>query len=493
MSLRYWYFTPSMDYDATISQEGVIGAAKSLGRTWGVFFRNIFSPFQMAKEFGKLDVAQRRKIERLKQQIAEFTEKVNDLRESDYEAAERQGIDIRSKPPEPITDEQLVEAVLKGRMIPFYTTACGHRIESLQKQLDKKLLEYVKLSEIGNESMDTDLNTDNIDGVGLADEVTALDQDGEQALERAQDDLEAVAADAQALEAPVEEAVAEGADEEEAAASVESFYSKRLLIAQRVNRVRETIGLESLPVDVKRSSRDAVGQTLHIVTTGLKVSRESILPGHEVETNRGVGVVTGVYTRPFTVGGKSVAASAKNPRYRVSYESDQRDVIFSGEKLTKTGSVRQVGGKNLVLSQEGVYGFLLGGAKAVGAGVAGAVVGSVAGPVGSAVGFQTGAALVDQSMLKERIRLKKQIEQIADRIVQARDGDFKAAIAKGSKPSKAELDENDREHVLKWTLLGRLIPFYSGYNGHKIEQLQDELKEKIAELESIFNAKSSKR
>ncbi len=485
MSLRYWYFTPSMDYDATISQEGVIGAAKSLGRTWGVFFRNIFSPFQMAKEFGKLDMAQRRKIERLKQQIAELTEKVNDLRESDYEAAERQGIDIRSKPPEPITDEQLVDAVLKGRMIPFYTTACGHRIESLQKQLDKKLLEYVKLSETGNESMDTDLNTDNIDGVGLADEVTALDQDAEQALERAQDDLEAVAADARALEAPVEEAVAEGADEEEAAASVESFYSKRLLIAQRVNRVRETIGLESLPVDVKRSSRDAVGQTLHIVTTGLKVSRESILPGHEVETNRGVGVVTGVYTRPFTVGGKSVVASAKNPRYRVSYESDQRDVIFSGEKLTKTGSVRQV-----QVSQEGVLGFLLGQGTGLVAKKAGAILGAVAGPAGIAAGAMAGEATAINYQLKQRERLKKQIEDLADRIVKARNEDFKEIVAKGGKPKKAELDENDREHILKWTIFGTFIPFYTGYNGHKIEELQEQLKDKIDELERIINVRA---
>lgn len=482
-------FSISMDYDLTISQEGIFGALKTLKKTWRIFFKHLSEPGTMIKEFSKLDLEQRREAEKLKRQITIVTQRVNDLRESDYKAAQRQGLGMSGSKIEPLTDEQVVDSVLKGAVIPFYTTSYGHRIEALQKELDRKLLEYVKLSETGLETMSNEdiLVGDEIPGVGLAEDIPPLDAEAEEALDEARQELEEVRAEAEALEEPIAEAVREGRDEEEAIASTECFYAKRLLINRRLNKVRETVGLESMAASLNQDSRANVQQTLTIINAGLKASRESILPGHEVDTHRGTGVVSAVITQPFVAAGKQIAASTKAPRYRVSFEG-QRDVIFSGEALRKTGAVRQV-----QVSQEGVLGFLLGTAKGVGGSLAGvAVGGALAGPVGAVAGKYTGGMLVDNELMKKRLKLKKEIEEIAQRIVQARDGDFKAAMAKGSKPTKAELDTNDVVHAIRWAAVGQLIPFYSGYQGHKIEQLQEELADKIKELELLFETEGGK-
>lgn len=119
----------------------------------------------------------------------------------------------------------------------------------------------------------------------------------------------------------------------------------------------------------------------------------------------------------------------------------------------------------------------------------GALKGFLVGGVASALTFGVGGAIIGAKQKEERVLLKKQIDTIADRIAQIHNGDVEKAKKAGkSVPSKQDV-KLDGMDVVKSALLGYAFSgIYNGYSGHKIEELEKELEQKMKELEAAFSA-----
>lgn len=159
-------------------------------------------------------------------------------------------------------------------------------------------------------------------------------------------------------------------------------------------------------------------------------------------------------------------------------------VVEQAPALEDVASMEGWGGavRNYLLNIGAVYtGALVGGAAGTVAGPAGTVAGAAAGSVGASVAFANHTA-------KKALTLKKQIEDITNRIADAKNGDLEDARKKGAKlqPHDVELDGKE---VLKKTLMGTFIPFYNAYNGHKIEEMQKELQKKLDQLKIVLESK----
>lgn len=114
---------------------------------------------------------------------------------------------------------------------------------------------------------------------------------------------------------------------------------------------------------------------------------------------------------------------------------------------------------------------------------------------GAIVGFLTGAAatplvvtraLHGAAFKASREKLKSEILQISDRIAAIRNGDIEKAKKSGIKIDEKDLKPIDKFEVAKSAALGLIVPFYGTYQGHKREELQEELKAKIKELRKEF-------
>lgn len=154
------------------------------------------------------------------------------------------------------------------------------------------------------------------------------------------------------------------------------------------------------------------------------------------------------------------------------------------------------GTESLEISQEGVTGavkgFLLGTAGVIGGTSAGAAVGSVAGPLGTLVGASyggmAGSAAVDSALKVKREHLKHDIETISQRLADLKNGDIAEAKKKGIKIREEDRTPTDKGSVIKSALLGTILPFYTTYQGHKVEELEIQLAAKITELKIAFAA-----
>ena len=147
-----------------VSTEGFKGAFRAFGKTWGIALRNIFSDDGViadSAKFSKLDVQQKREAEKLKQKIETISKRIADFRDGDRAAAQKAGIKIDANELKELSDEQILDAIVRGRMIPFYTTYYGHKVESLEKDLNAKLAELSSLLSggVSNESDESDVTT----------------------------------------------------------------------------------------------------------------------------------------------------------------------------------------------------------------------------------------------------------------------------------------------------------------------------------------------
>lgn len=150
---------------------------------------------------------------------------------------------------------------------------------------------------------------------------------------------------------------------------------------------------------------------------------------------------------------------------------------------------RVVSAESLAVSNEGIVGaaagYLLGSAAWSG----GAMVGFMAGgPVGGIIGSRVGMGTVNAGIRAKREDLKRRIEAISERLVQLRRGDIAEAKREGIKIRDKDLEPISKINVMESALLGMVIPFYTTYQGHQVEELQAELRHKMRELKDTFRA-----
>ncbi|WJJ54912.1 internal head protein [Xanthomonas phage RTH11] len=139
--------------NVVVSTEGFKGAFKAFGKTWSIGLRNIFnSNLGIAKAFAKFDVEQKREAEKLKQQIERIAARINAYHEGDIEKAKAEG--LSTGPVKDLDDDQMMDAILKGGVVPFYTTYYGHKVESLEKELNAKLNQLNQLLKSNGVSME---------------------------------------------------------------------------------------------------------------------------------------------------------------------------------------------------------------------------------------------------------------------------------------------------------------------------------------------------
>lgn len=147
--------------EVTVSQEGFKGALKAFGKTWGIGLRSFFSlktGVGTAKAYAALDVEQKREADKLKKKIEVIAGRLAEFREGDRKKAVAEGIKIPDSQIAPLSENELIISVLKGMYIPFYTTYYGHKVESLENELNAKLAELSKLiSNVSTESIEDDL------------------------------------------------------------------------------------------------------------------------------------------------------------------------------------------------------------------------------------------------------------------------------------------------------------------------------------------------
>lgn len=203
-----------------VSTEGFKGAFKAFGKTWGIAIRNVFSDdgmFTNAAKFSHFDLEQKRRAEELKQKIQILSKRIADYRDGDRAAAEKAGIRVPASELKDLDDEQIIDVIIKGQFIPFYTTYYGHKVESLEKDLNKKMAELAQLigSNVSTESEDDAATADAANAAAVA-AAAAVAEGAAAAAEAAAAAVQAVTGEANAegdaVAAAAEESAAEATD-----------------------------------------------------------------------------------------------------------------------------------------------------------------------------------------------------------------------------------------------------------------------------------------
>lgn len=126
--------------------------------------------------------------------------------------------------------------------------------------------------------------------------------------------------------------------------------------------------------------------------------------------------------------------------------------------------------QDLEVSQEG----LLGAVKGFALGTAGLILAPLT------LGLSPGA--IDAGMKDRRLKLANEINVLGKRLADLKNGDTKQALKEGIKVPKEQTDQVSAGEIVKSFILGMVVPFYSTYQGHKIEELEIELAGKVAAL-----------
>lgn len=137
-------------------------------------------------------------------------------------------------------------------------------------------------------------------------------------------------------------------------------------------------------------------------------------------------------------------------------ESKDSEVITSGDEV--------------FVSQEGFTGAV----KGFAIGTAGVVLAPLT------FGLSNGA--VDAGLKSKRQQLGNEINALAKRIAQVKNDDLKKAREEGVTIPRSEVEKYEAGDIVKSFLLGMIVPFYSTYQGHQIEELEIELAAKVAAL-----------
>lgn len=86
----------------------------------------------------------------------------------------------------------------------------------------------------------------------------------------------------------------------------------------------------------------------------------------------------------------------------------------------------------------------------------------------------------------QRDKLRGDIQEIAKRIAKVRAGEIEEVKKKGIKLPK-DIENPDWNSIIKGALIGTFFgPFYGTYQGHKLQQMNNELQAKLRELESLL-------
>lgn len=155
-----------------------------------------------------------------------------------------------------------------------------------------------------------------------------------------------------------------------------------------------------------------------------------------------------------------------------------------GEDAEVTAKVEEVGerseletaetevtdSQDLAVSQEGFKGAV----KGFAIGTAGVLLSPLT------LGLSNGA--VDAGLKQRRERLGNEINVLAKRLADLKNGDVAQAKKEGIQVPKEQINDVDAGEVVKSFILGMVLPFYSTYQGHKVEELEIQLAAKVAEL-----------